>query len=108
MTRGATSSHSRPRVSDDKPCSESQFKTQKYQPDYSGHFEDISHARRWSERYSHWYNFEHHHSDLRGFTPEQVFTGRYVEVAADKQRAIDAHRPATGFRRNHPHHCRAQ
>ena len=88
---GATCSHSRPRVSNDNPFSESQFKTQKYQPDYPGRFEDISHARRWCERYFDWYNFEHHHSGLRGFTPEQVFTGRYVEVAADKQRAIDAH-----------------
>ena len=88
---GATCSHSRPRVSNDNPFSESQFKTQKYQPDYPRRFDDIMHARRWCEPYFDWYNFKHHHSGLRGFTPEQVFTGRYVEVAADKQRAIDAH-----------------
>jgi len=44
-----TCSHSRPRVSNDNPFSESQFKTQKYQPDYPGRFTDISHARRWCE-----------------------------------------------------------
>jgi len=84
-----TCSHSRPRVSNDNPFSESQFKTQKYQPDYPGRFTDISHARRWCEAYFKWYNVEHHHSGLSGFTPEQVFTGRYREVAVQKQRALN-------------------
>jgi len=84
-----TCSHSRPRVSNDNPFSESQFKTQKYQPDYPGRFTDVSHARRWCESYFGWYNFEHHHSGLAGFTPEQVFTGCYHEVARQKQRALD-------------------
>jgi putative transposase len=84
-----TCSHSRPRVSNDNPFSESQFKTQKYQPDYPGRFTDASHALRWCEAYFKWYNFEHHHSGLAGFTPEQVFTGRYHEIAVQKQRALD-------------------
>ena len=84
-----TCSHSRPRVSNDNAFSESQFKTQKYQPDYPGRFTDISHARRWCESYFDWYNFEHHHSGLAGFTPEQVFTGSYREVAVQKQRVLD-------------------
>ncbi len=84
-----TCSHSRPRVSNDNPFSESQFKTQKYQPDYPGRFDSVSHARQWCEGYFDWYNFEHHHSGLAGFTPEQVFTGRYREVAKQKQRALD-------------------
>ena len=46
-----TCSHSRPRVSNDNPFSESQFKTQKYQPDYPGRFNDMSHARNWCEDY---------------------------------------------------------
>jgi putative transposase len=37
-----------------------------------------------------WYNFEHHHSGLSGFTPEQVFTGRYKAVAEQKQRVLHA------------------
>jgi len=85
-----TCSHSRPRVSNDNPFSESQFKTQKYQPDYPGRFNDVSHARRWCESYFGWYNVEHHHSGLAGFTPQQVFTGCYHEVARQKQRALDA------------------
>ena len=85
-----TCSHSRPRVSNDNPFSESQFKTQKYQPDYPGRFDSVVHTRRWCEDYFRWYNFEHHHSGLSGFTPEQVFTGRYKAIAAQKQRALDA------------------
>lgn len=88
-TLDVTCSHSRPRVSNDNAFSESQFKTQKYQPDYPGRFEHPAHARRWCEDYFDWYNFKHHHSGLAGFTPEQVFTGRYHEVAKDKQRALD-------------------
>ncbi len=87
---GATCSHSRPRVSNDNPFSESQFKTQKYQPDYPGRFENHAHARAWCQPYFDWYNFDHHHSGLSGFTPEQVFTGRHLEVAADKQTALNA------------------
>ena len=84
-----TCSHSRPRVSNDNAFSESQFKTQKYQPDYPGRFDTVAHARRWCEGYFHWYNFKHHHSGLAGFTPEQVFTGRYRNVADQKQQALD-------------------
>lgn len=85
-----TCSHSRPRVSNDNPFSESQFKTQKYQPDYPGRFSHITHARQWCEDYFDWYNVKHHHSGLAGFTPEQVFTGRYHEIANQKQQALDA------------------
>ena len=90
MALDVTCSHSRPRVSNDNPFSESQFKTQKYQPDYPGRFDSQAHARDWCEDYFRWYNFEHHHSGLSGFTPEQVFTGRYPAIAEQKQRVLDA------------------
>lgn len=87
--RKVTASHSRPRVSNDNAFSESQFKTAKYQPDYPGRFTDFAHARAWCADYFEWYNTQHHHSGLAGFTPEQVFTGSYVEVARNKQSALD-------------------
>ena len=49
MELDITCSHSRPRMSHDNPYSESQFKTQKYPPDYPGRFNDIHHARLWIE-----------------------------------------------------------
>ena len=42
---GITKTHSRPRVSNDNPYSESAFKTLKYRPDFSERFETIEHAR---------------------------------------------------------------
>ena len=86
---GATCSHSRPRVSNDNPFSESQFRTLKYQPDFPGRFESLQQARCWTEDYVRWYNGMHHHSGLAGYTPEQVFTGRYTTLAAIKQQALD-------------------
>lgn len=86
---GITLSHSRPRVSNDNAFSESQFKTQKYQPDYPGRFDSTRHATQWCESYFDWYNFDHHHSGLAGYTPEQVFTARYPVLAKEKQRALD-------------------
>jgi putative transposase len=87
---GITCSHSRPRVSNDNPFSESQFRTLKYQPDYPRRFESISRAREWCAEYFEWYNFSHHHSGLAHYTPEQVFTGRYKEIAVTRQKALDA------------------
>lgn len=85
---GVTSSHSRPRVSNDNPFSESQFKTAKYQPDYPGKFDSIAHARQWCEKYFDWYNFAHHHSSLEGFTPAQVFTGQHRTLNAARQQTL--------------------
>lgn len=87
---GVTTSHNRPRVSNDNPFSESQFKTAKYQPDYPGKFADIAHGRQWCEQYVDWYNFSHHHSSLAGFTPGQVFIGEYEQIAQVRQQALAA------------------
>jgi len=102
---GVTPSHSRPRVSNDNPFSESQFKTQKQQPDYPQRFAGVAHAKRWCADYFDWYNRDHHHAGLAGFTPEQVFTGRHHEIAADKQAALDRAYQATPkrFVRGRPH-----
>ena len=84
-----TASHSRPRVSNDNPMSEAQFKTLKYQPDFPRRFDNYSHARKWCQDYVAWYNNQHHHSGLAGFTPEQVFTGEYKTIATIRQTALD-------------------
>ncbi|MEZ5451242.1 MAG: IS3 family transposase [Thiothrix sp.] len=84
-----TASHSRPRVSNDNPMSEAQFKTLKYQPDYPRRFDGYDHAQRWCQDYVHWYNTGHHHSALAGFTPQQVFTGDYQVLAEARQQVMD-------------------
>jgi len=85
---GINLSHSRPRVSNDNPMSESQFKTMKYQPDYPNRFEGTAHAREWCEAYFDWYNFSHHHSSLGGFTPGQVYTGGFEDVWRQRQKTL--------------------
>ena len=86
---GIVPSHSRPRVSNDNPFSEAQFKTMKYQPDFPATFRNTAHATQWCDSYFHWLNFSHHHSGLCGYTPEQVFTGRYQQISTIRQRALD-------------------
>ncbi len=89
-TLGASRSFSRPRVSDDNPFSEAQFKTLKYQPDYPGHFESEMHGRGYLQDFFGWHNEEHHHSGLALFTPSDVFHGRVEEVRIVRQAALDA------------------
>jgi len=47
-------SHSRPRVSNDNPFSEAQFKTLKYCPDYPGQFADVDGGRAWCSSFFGW------------------------------------------------------
>ncbi|MCC7165487.1 MAG: transposase family protein [Anaerolineae bacterium] len=69
---GVTKSHSRPRVSNDNPYSEAQFKTMKYRPDYPAFFESLLAARAWAQCFFQWYNQEHKHSALCLLTPAVV------------------------------------
>lgn len=84
-----TASHSRSRVSNDNAMSEANFKTMKYQPDYPRRFQDIQHAQTWCRDYVEWYNYDHHHSALAGFTPAEVFTGDYQVIAHKRQLALN-------------------
>ena len=95
-TLGASRSFSRPRVSNDTPYSEAQFKTLKYQPDYPGRFAGNLHGRAWLQDFFAWHNDHHHHAGLALFTPAEVFYGRIAEVAATRQAALD------GAYRAHP------
>ena len=86
---GVSRSFSRPHVSDDNAFSEAQFKTLKYQPDYPGRFESLSHGRAFLQDFFGWHNDEHHHAGLALFTPADVFHGRVDAVAARRQAALD-------------------
>ena len=86
---GVAPSYSRPRVSDDNPHIESQFKTLKYQPDFPSHFQSFAAAATWCEEYYRWYNYEHHHAGIAYFTPANVFFGEVPTVSAVRQAALD-------------------
>lgn len=83
-----TANHSCHRVSNDKAMSDPQFNTMQFQPDYPRRFESYDHAMHWCEDYVRWYNKDPHHSSLVGFTPQQVFTGEFLEVARLMQTAL--------------------
>jgi transposase InsO family protein len=72
-----TETHNRPRVSNDNPFSESEFRTMKYRPNYPGTFQDIDEARAWVDSYVPWYNQNHKHSGIALFSPNEVHDGTW-------------------------------
>lgn len=87
---GVKRSHSRPRVSNDNPFSEAQFKTTKYHPTFPERFDGLGHARRFSRAFMAWYNHDHHHTALALLTPATVHYGRTQDVLIKRQAALDA------------------
>jgi len=73
-------SHSRPRVSNDNPFSEAQFRTFKYRPEFPDRFGSIAHGRSVSHDLFTWYNTAHHHSGLSYLTPADVHYGRAATI----------------------------
>ena len=69
-------SHARPRVSNDNPFSEAQFRTFKYRPEFPKRFGALEHARAICHDLLAWYNDAHHHSGLSYLTPADVHYGR--------------------------------
>lgn len=90
-------SHSRPRVSNDNPFSESQFKTLKYCPAFPARFTSIEHARRFCTEFFTYYNHEHRHSGVGLHTPASVHFGTAEDVRDQRQRTLNAAYAA------HPH-----
>jgi len=72
---GVTRTHSRPRVSNDNPFSEAQFKTLKYRPEFPDRFGGIEDARAFCQQFFPWYNTQHHHAGLGLLTPVVVHHG---------------------------------
>lgn len=87
---GVERSFSRPRVSNDNPFSESQFKTAKYWPSYPGRFRGDDHARQWGSEFFPAYN-RRPHEGLALFTPEDLDSGRIESVWQVRQTAMDQH-----------------
>lgn len=79
---GIAASYSRPRVSNDNPFSEAQFRTVKYRPEFPDRFGSIQDARVICHALFDWYNDAHHHSGLQYLTPADVHYGRGAAILA--------------------------
>ncbi|MEL4885464.1 integrase core domain-containing protein, partial [Pectobacterium betavasculorum] len=76
-----TSSHSRPRVSNDNAYAESLFRTLKYVPQWpSSGFSTLEDARKWVNKFTRWYNEEHRHSGIRYVTPGERHRGDDIHL----------------------------
>jgi putative transposase len=85
-----TQSHSRPRVSNDNPYSEAQFKTLKYCPAFPGRFGSLHDARAFCDVFFTYYNNEHRHSGIGLYTPASVHDGTAAAVRSRRQQTLDA------------------
>ena len=86
---GITKTHSRPRVSDDNPFSESQFRTVKYHPDFPARFDSELHARQFCQTFFPWYNQEHCHSGIGYMPPAAVHFGQAPQRYAARQQVLE-------------------
>lgn len=89
-----TRSHSRPKVSNDNPYSEANFKTLKYHPTFPERFGSLAHAREFMDEFKDRYNHEHHHSGLGLHTPADVHYGLATAKAEDRAEVLTAARAA--------------
>jgi len=102
---GVTRSHSRPRVSNDNPFSEAQFKTLKYLPEFPKSFASLAHARQFCAGFFHEYNYIHRHSGIAWHTPASVHFGTADAIDQERQNTLTAayhDHPERFGRRPHP------
>ena len=86
---GINRSLSRPRVSNDNPYSEAQFKTLKYRPEMPKHFDDLEHANAYCRSVIQWYQFHHFHSGIAFLPPAAVHAGHAEAILSKRQDVLD-------------------
>jgi putative transposase len=101
---GIARSHSRPRISNDNPYSEAQFKTLKHCPAFPDRFGSIHDARAFCQRFFAHYNHEHRHSGIGLHTPASVHFGTAHEIRRQRAATLDTAYTAnpTRFRQRRP------
>ncbi|TFD49886.1 IS3 family transposase [Cryobacterium frigoriphilum] len=87
-----TKSHSRPRVSNDNPFSESWFKTLKFSPVFPERFGSLADARAFIADFVDGYNHTHRHSGIGLNTPADVHYGLAEAKAVERAETLDAAR----------------
>ena len=88
MDLGMLISKSRPRVSNDNPYSESNFKTLKYRPQTPERFGSLEDAKDWGRRIILWYNTVHYHSGMSHLTPASVHYGRADQILQNRNEVM--------------------
>jgi putative transposase len=91
---GIIKSHSRPKISNDNPYSEAQFKTLKYCPVFPGSFGSFADARSFCRRFFEYYNHQHYHSGIGLHTPFTVHIGTAHAIQDKRAVTIEAFRAA--------------
>ncbi|WP_433358598.1 IS3 family transposase [Streptosporangium sp. CA-115845] len=87
-------SHSRPRVSNDNPYSEANFKTLKYCPVFPEVFGSAQDARSFCHRFFEYYNHRHYHSGIGLHTPFTVHIGTAQAIQDKREDTIEKFRAA--------------
>ena len=87
---GVAASFSRPRISNDNPFSEAQFKTLKYRPEFPQRFEHLEHARAFLRTFFPWYNDEHRHSGIGFMTPAAIHFGAAPALWQQRAKVLQA------------------
>jgi len=85
-------SHSRPRVSNDNPYSEANFKTMKYCPVFPEVFGSAQDARSFCHRFFEYYNHRHYHSGIGLHTPFTVHIGTAPAIQDKREETIEKFR----------------
>jgi hypothetical protein len=78
------------RGSNDKPFSESQFKTLKYRPEFPARFGSLQDSREFGRQFFPWYNTEHRHHGIALLTPELLHYGQAAAVIEARQEVLNA------------------
>jgi putative transposase len=99
---GIHRSHSRPRVSNDNPYSEAQFRTLKYCPAFPDRFGSLADARLFCERFFAHYNHVHRHSGIGLHTPASVHFGTAEDIRQARAATLDTAYQATPNRFRRP------
>ncbi|HIJ85169.1 MAG TPA: transposase family protein, partial [Magnetococcales bacterium] len=86
---GVIKSHGRPKVSDDNPFSEAQFKTLKYHPVFPERFGSIEDAQQFCRTFFKWYNTIHLHSGIAMLTPESVHYGEAAKILEKRRQTLN-------------------
>ena len=99
---GIDQTHSRPKVSNDNPFSEAQFKTLKYCPAFPDRFENLAQARQFCAAFFDYYNHHHRHSGIGYHTPASVHDHSAHRVQEERARVL-----AQAYA-DHPHRFHSQ